>query len=79
VRRLNREQGLTVVAALHDLNLAALFFSRLVMLRDGRVYRDGTPAAVLTEEVIEEIYGIRVQVQRDPSGEKPQIFLCPSC
>jgi iron complex transport system ATP-binding protein len=36
MRRLNRERGLTIVAALHDLNLAALFFPRLVMLRDGK-------------------------------------------
>jgi iron complex transport system ATP-binding protein len=78
VHRLNRERGITVVAALHDLNLAALFFPRLVMLRDGRIYRDGTPAEVLTEETIQEIYGIRVQVQHDPSGRKPQIFLRPS-
>jgi len=78
MRRLNREHGLTIIAALHDLNLAALFFPRLVMLRDGRVYRDGSPKEVLTEETIEEVYGIRVRVEPDPSGEKPQLFICPS-
>ena len=46
MRRLNREHGLTIVAALHDLNLAALFFPRLVMLRDGRIYRDGSRRSV---------------------------------
>jgi iron complex transport system ATP-binding protein len=78
MRRLNREHGLTIIAALHDLNLAALFFPRLVMLRDGRVYRDGSPKEVLTEETIEEVYGIRVRVEPDPSGEKPQLFICPA-
>ena len=78
MRRLNREHTLTIVAALHDLNLAALFFRRLVMLRDGRVYRDGSPKEVLTEKTIEEVYGIRVRVEPDPSGEKPQLFICPS-
>ncbi len=78
MRRLNREHSLTIVAALHDLNLAALFFPRLVMLRDGRVYRDGSPKEVLTEETIEEVYGIRVRVEPDPSGERPQLFICPS-
>ena len=78
MRRLNREQGLTIVAALHDLNLAALFFPRLVMLRDGKVYRDGLPKEVLTEKTIEEVYGIRVRVEPDSSGEKPQLFICPS-
>ena len=66
MRRLNREHSLTIVAALHDLNLAALFFPRLVMLRDGRVYRDGSPKEVLTEKTIDEVYGIRVRV--DPAG-----------
>lgn len=78
IRRLNRERGLTIVAALHDLNLAALFFPRLVMLRDGRIYRDGSPREVLTEKTIDEVYGIRVRVEKDPSGEKPQLFICPS-
>jgi iron complex transport system ATP-binding protein len=76
LRRLNRERGLTIVAALHDLNLAALFFPRLVMLRDGKIYRDGSPSEVLTEKTIEEVYGVRVRVEQDPSGEKPQLFLC---
>jgi iron complex transport system ATP-binding protein len=75
MRRLNRERNLTIVAALHDLNLAALFFPRLVMLRDGKVYRDGSPNDVLTEETIEEVYGINVKIQPDPSGGKPQLFI----
>ena len=78
LRQLNRERGLTIVAALHDLNLAALFFPRLVMLREGKIYRDGSPGEVLTEKTIDEVYGIRVRVERDFSGEKPQLFICPS-
>lgn len=78
LRRLNRDRGLTIVAALHDLNLAALFCPRLVMLRDGKIYRDGSPSEVLTEKTIDEVYGIRVRVEQDPSGEKPQLFICPS-
>lgn len=77
LRRLNRERGLTVVAALHDLNLASLFFPRLIMLRDGRIYRDGSPNEVLTEKTIEEVYGIRVRVEHDPASEKPQLFISP--
>jgi iron complex transport system ATP-binding protein len=78
MRRLNREHRLTIVAALHDLNLAALFFPRLVMLRDGKVYRDGSPKEVLTEETIEEIYGIHVRIQLDSSGQRPQLFISSS-
>jgi iron complex transport system ATP-binding protein len=78
MRRLNREHNLTIVAALHDLNLAALFFQRLVMLRNGRIYRDGTPRDVLTEETIEEVYGVHVKIQLDSSGRRPQLFISAS-
>ena len=77
LRRLNRERGMTVVAALHDLNLAALFFPRLIILRDGKIYRDGSPGEVLTEKTIEEVYGIRVRVEQDAVSERPQLFICP--
>jgi iron complex transport system ATP-binding protein len=75
LRRLNRERSLTIVAALHDLNLAALFFPRLIVLREGQIYRDGSPAEVLTEATIEEVYGIQVRIERDPVSTKPQLFL----
>jgi iron complex transport system ATP-binding protein len=78
IRQLNREHGLTIIAALQDLNLAALFFPRLLMLRDGKIYRDGTPRDVLTEETIREVYGVHVRVEQDPSGERPQVFISPS-
>jgi iron complex transport system ATP-binding protein len=78
LRRLNRERGLTIVAALHDVNLAALFFPRLAMLRDGKIYRDGPPRSVLTEQTIEEVYGIKVRIELDPFGEKPQVLISPS-
>ena len=78
MRRLNHEHRLTIVAALHDLNLAALFFPRLVLLCDGKIYRDGSPKEVLTEETIEEIYGIHVKIQLDSSGRRPQLFISSS-
>jgi iron complex transport system ATP-binding protein len=78
LRRLNRERGLTIIAALHDVNLAALFFPRLVILREGKIYRDGSPGEVLTETTIEEVYGIRVRIEKDRSGERLQLYICPS-
>jgi iron complex transport system ATP-binding protein len=75
--RLNRERGLTIIAALHDLNLAALFFPRLIILRDGKLFRDGKPSEVLTEKTIEEVYGIRVRVEHDPVSLRPQFFVRP--
>ena len=77
LRRLSRDRGLTVVAALHDINLAAVFFPRLVVLREGEIYRDGSPREVLTEKTIDEVYGLRVRVETDAFGDRPQLFLCP--
>ncbi len=66
MRRLNRERGMTIIAALHDLNLAALFFPRLVLLGGGRVFRDGPARDVLTEANIRAVYGVEVRVE--PAG-----------
>lgn len=73
--RLNRGRGLTILAALHDLNLAALFFPRLIMLRNGRIFRDGAPTEVLTEKTIAEVYGIQVRIEQDPATGKPQLLI----
>jgi cobalamin transport system ATP-binding protein len=53
--RLNRERGLTIVAALHDLNLAARYFPRLVLLRQS-ILADGPPAVVLDRELLASAY-----------------------
>jgi iron complex transport system ATP-binding protein len=61
LRKLNREQGVTVLAALHDLNLAARYFPRLILCRTNLV-ADGTPAQVLEEGILSRVYQTRVQV-----------------
>ena len=61
LRWLNRERGLTVVAALHDLNLAARFFPRLVLFARG-VVADGPPAAVLDAAMLSRVYETPVRV-----------------
>lgn len=53
----------TVVAAIHDLNLAAIYCDRLIALKDGSVVCTGTPHEVLTEETIRHIYGVSATVQ----------------
>ena len=55
---LNQGRGLTIVAVLHDLALAAAFFPRIVMLEAGRVVADGAPDEVLTRDRIREVFGV---------------------
>lgn len=61
VKRLNRETGVTVIAAMHDLNLAARYFPRLLLFQRG-VVADGGPAEVLEPHLLQRVYGITVQV-----------------
>ena len=77
VKRLNMEQGLTVIAAMHDLNLAALFFDRLILLKEGRIWADGTPAEVLTEGRIKEVFSASVRVESHPVTGVPHVVVVP--
>ena len=65
VRRLVGD-GLTAIAAIHDLNLAARYCDRLVLLDKGRVVTDGRPEEVLTAETLESAFGVRSALYRDP-------------
>ncbi len=58
--------GLTAIAAIHDLNLAARYCDRLVLLSNGRMLIDGPPEVVLSPETIESAFGVRSAVYRDP-------------
>ncbi|EME22898.1 ABC transporter ATP-binding protein [Rhodococcus triatomae] len=56
------ELPMTSYIALHDLNLAAMFCDRVVVLARGSIVATGTPAEVVTEELVEHVYGVRAQV-----------------
>jgi iron complex transport system ATP-binding protein len=65
VRRRVAEEGRTVVAVMHDLNLAAAHCDRLVFLRGGRVYAAGATMDVLNEETIREVFAVDARVGYD--------------
>ena len=77
VKGFNVEQGLTVIGAMHDLNLAALYFDRLVLLKGGKVWADGTPAQVLTEDIIRDVFSASVRVEPHPVTGAPHIVVLP--
>ncbi|HHZ20935.1 MAG TPA: ABC transporter ATP-binding protein [Firmicutes bacterium] len=66
--KLHRETGRTIIAALHDLNLALAFAQRVIVLDQGRVAADGPPPVVLKEELIEEVYHVRAARISGPHG-----------
>ncbi|MEY8042219.1 ABC transporter ATP-binding protein [Saccharopolyspora cebuensis] len=69
-----RDCGLTVLVALHDLNLAAATCDRIAVLRDGRLVGTGAPADVLTPELVEDVFGVRPTVVRHPHTGAPQLL-----
>ncbi len=68
VEILRRQDGLTVVAAMHDLTLAAHYGQRMLLLHQGRVVADGTPTAVLETARLAAVYDARVEVLRRDAG-----------
>jgi iron complex transport system ATP-binding protein len=68
---LRREQGLTVIAALHDLTLAGQYADRLLLLKRGSVVADGAPDQVLRPEIIGECFGAAVDVV---AGDSPIVI-----
>jgi iron complex transport system ATP-binding protein len=77
VRRLNRDTGLTVLAALHDVNLASLWFDRLLVLDQGRLAADGSPRAVATPELWRRVFGCRVALLDHPAADAPLLAPAP--
>jgi iron complex transport system ATP-binding protein len=70
IRRLRDQRGLTVLAVLHDLNLAAAFAPRVAVLDEGRVVADGPPADVLTPDLVRRVFGVAVDEARTADGHR---------
>jgi iron complex transport system ATP-binding protein len=77
ILELVRQVGVTTIAALHDLNLAAYYCDRLYVLKQGQVVESGTPEQVLRPDLIREVYGVWSEIQTHPLTGKPTITFLP--
>jgi cobalamin transport system ATP-binding protein len=75
LRRLNQDKGVTIVVVSHDLNLASQYCHRLLLLHEGRAFRTGSPAEVLTVEHLRIVYGCEVIIDQHPDVGTPRITL----
>lgn len=73
IKRLN----LTVIAAIHDLNMAALYCDRLYVMKDGIVFREGAPEEILTPQLIRDVYGVTAEAALHPATRKPAVTYLP--
>jgi len=70
--KLAHNHGKSVVIAIHDLNLASRYADKVIMLHKGSVYCEGAPQDVLTAQVIEQVYGVTVDIHKN--GGRPMII-----
>jgi len=73
ILELVRRLKITVVAALHDLNLAAMYCDRLIVLQNGEIVANGTPEEVLTRTMLREVFGVATEVTIHPLTGKTHI------
>lgn len=71
------EAGTTVMAVLHDINLAALYCRRLIFMKDGLIAADGPTREVFTRETIEAVYDTPVEVSVHPATGRPHAVFLP--
>lgn len=67
------EQGHTIVSVLHDLNHATRYASHLIAMKAGQIMAQGSPSEIVTEELIEEVYGLKSKIMQDPVTNSPLI------
>jgi len=71
---LKRERGMTIVAVIHDLNLAARFADQIIILKDGSIVAKGTPHEVITPNNLADAFRILARVINDPVGKTPLVI-----
>lgn len=67
-------QGILAIAVTHDLNLAAAFADRIVVLNAGRVVADAAPAEVLAPGLIRDVFGVEAQLYHSPEGKPWMVY-----
>ncbi|MDR2799694.1 MAG: iron chelate uptake ABC transporter family permease subunit [Desulfovibrio sp.] len=71
----NKRTGLTVLAAMHDLNLAALFCDRLIFLKEGKILADGPTPEVFNAQTLRAVFACDFHVINHPRLDRPQVLL----
>lgn len=71
LQQLHETKGKTIVMVLHDLNLACRYADYLVAIKQGKIYAMGTPKQVMTEEMVQEVFGLKCRIIPDPLVHTP--------
>ena len=68
LKELRERRGITVVMALHDINVA-LQFEKIILVREGKILSSGNPEAVLTKDLLKKAFDVELEIKRHESGE----------
>lgn len=74
IEQLRKTKDITILAVLHDLNMAALYCDRIIGLKNGELLLDGTPLEVISEENLAKLFGAKVEVVRRKDCNRPYIL-----
>jgi iron complex transport system ATP-binding protein len=69
--KLNQEQGRTIVLVLHDLNQACRYADYLVAIKNGQIFAEGEPKAVITSEIVHSVFNLKCRIYTDPIAGTP--------
>lgn len=72
--RIVKNLSATVISAIHDLNIAAMFCDRIYALKEGRIIAQGTPREVLTKDFIRQVYQVDAEIAKDSGGQMHILF-----
>jgi iron complex transport system ATP-binding protein len=74
LRALRQERGMTIITVTHDVNLAAQFCERIMVIKNGEMIADGPVTTVIRKEILESVYGIPVEIIQHPATGLPVIY-----
>ncbi|WP_028545951.1 ABC transporter ATP-binding protein [Paenibacillus taiwanensis] len=77
IRDWQQDCGLTVVSVLHDLNLAALYCDRIIVMQEGVIAAEGTPQQLMTTELLQHVFDTKTVIVPHPDCSRPQVLVCP--
>lgn len=68
------QQGRTIIAVLHDLNHAARYANHIIAMKNGQIIAQGTPHEIVTEQLVEEVFGLKCKIIDDPISHTPLVI-----
>ncbi len=74
VERLNKDENITILMVLHDINHAARYSDELIVIKEGKVYANGEPSEVLTPAIFREVFNVEADISQDGQSSKPYFY-----